>query len=91
MYWGATEMEKLYREVTVKTDADVAVPPEVVKVIGPVTDPIGTVVVIEVLVKLETTADVPLKLTLRFPVSNPKPFMVTIVPTGPSVGLKPVI
>ena len=74
-----------------KLVADVAEPTLVITTIGPVAAPIGTLVVIEVLVNLETIADVPLKLTLRPLTSKLLPLIVTIVPVVPSDGLKPVI
>ena len=68
----------------------VAVPPEVVTLIGPVVAPLGTLAVIDVaavtvkvaLTLLNRTAVAPLKLV---------PLIVTLVPTGPLVGVKLVI
>ena len=60
----------------------------VVTVIGPVVAPVGTVAVIwveELTVKLVALA--PLKVTAVAPV-KPAPVMVTLVPTGPLLGLK---
>ena len=68
----------------------VAVPPAVVALIGPVVAPAGTVAriaVAEVSVKLALTE---LKVTEVAPVKF-VPLMVTLVPTGPLAGAKPVI
>jgi hypothetical protein len=76
--------------VTVNAVDDVAVPPGAVTVITPVVAVAGTVVLIcrsEVTVKV---AAIPWNFTDVAPV-NPDPEMVTGVPTGPLVGLKPVI
>src|SRR2546428_1519846 len=65
----------------------VAVPPGVVTLSGPVVAPAGTVVwtaVSEVTVKV---ALVPLNATAVAPV-KPDPLIVTLVPTGPLVGVK---
>src|SRR5205814_2829266 len=75
---------------TVKLAALVAVPSEVVTLIGPLVGPAGTVAVIAVaeftvklaLVPLNSTAEAPVKLV---------PLMVTLVPTGPLPGVKLVI
>src|SRR6266480_1358738 len=72
---------------TVKLAALLAVPPGVVTLIGPLVAPAGTVVVIAVaeftvklaLVPLNSTAEAPVKLV---------PLMVTLVPTGPLLGVK---
>lgn len=77
-------------ETTLKFDALVAVPPPVVTATGPLVAPVGTEVVIwlsELNVKL---ALVPLKVTALTPV-NPVPLIVTVTPTPPLVGLKPMI
>src|SRR6266513_1596783 len=63
---------------TVKLAALLAVPPGVVTLIGPLVAPAGTVVVIA-LVPLNSTAEAPVKLV---------PLMVTLVPTGPLLGVK---
>src|SRR5213593_699798 len=76
--------------ITVKTFALVPVPPGVVTLSGPVVAPVGTVawiVVAEVTVKLALT---PLNATAVAPVKF-VPLIVTLVPTGPLVGVKPVI
>ena len=68
----------------------VAVPPAVVTLIGPVVTPAGTsarIEVAEVTVKLALTE---LKVTEVAPLKF-VPLMVTVVPTGPVVGAKPVI
>src|SRR5258705_208960 len=68
----------------------VAVPPGVVTLSGPVVAPTGTVAwiaVAEVTVKLALT---PLKATAVAPVKF-APLIVTFVPTGPLLGVKPVI
>src|SRR5947207_9752636 len=75
---------------TVKLAALLAVPPGVVTLIGPLVAPAGTVVVIAVaeftvklaLTLLNSTAVAPLKLV---------PLIVTLVPTGPLLGVKLVI
>jgi hypothetical protein len=58
--------------------------------IGPSVAPAGTVVVICVSETTVNVARVPLK-RRRFAPVKPVPFTVTVVPTGPLVGLKPVI
>src|SRR5205823_6182740 len=73
--------------MTVKLAALLAVPSEVVTLIGPLVAPAGTVVVIAVaeltvklvLTLLNSTAVAPLKLV---------PLIVTLVPTGPLLGVK---
>src|SRR5207253_401693 len=77
--------------VTVNALALVAVPPGVVTLSGPVVAPLGTVaaiVVAELTVKL--TALVPLNVTAVAPVKL-VPLIVTLLPTGPLVGVKLVI
>ena len=76
--------------VTVKFVALVAVLPATVTVILPVVAPAGTVVVIDVAVLAVTTAVVPLNLTVLLTgvVLKFVPFMVTVVPTAPLVGVK---
>ena len=75
---------------TVKFDALVAVPPGVVMLIVPVVAPLGTVAVICVSLTTVNDADpVPLKLTPLVPV-KPVPVSVTVAPTRPIVGVKPV-
>src|SRR2546426_12302361 len=76
--------------MTVKLLALIAVPPDVVTLIGPVVAPLGRVVAIEVnefTVKLAAT---PLMVTDVTPVKF-VPVIVTLVPTGPLVGEKLVI
>jgi hypothetical protein len=90
--WLAGVAERLKSgEVTLKLLALVAVPPAVVTVIGPLVAPLGTVVVIwlsestvyvVVGVPLKATAVAPLKLA---------PLIVTVVPTGPLVGMNELI
>ena len=75
---------------TVKLFVLVAVPPGVVTLSGPVVAPVGTaawIVVAEVTVKLALT---PLNVTVVAPVKF-VPLIVTLVPTGPLVGVKLVI
>jgi hypothetical protein len=73
--------------VTVKLDELVPVPADVVTEIGPVVAPLGTVVEIDVSETTVKDALVPLKRTAAAPV-KPVPETVTLVPTGPLVGLK---
>src|SRR5438046_2660309 len=76
--------------MTVKLAALLAVPSEVVTLIGPLVAPAGTVAVIAVaeftvklaLVPLNSTAEAPVKLV---------PLMVTLAPTGPLPGVTLVI
>jgi hypothetical protein len=75
---------------TVKLLALVAVPPEVVTLIGPVVDPVGTVAEIAVAELTVKVALVPLNRTAVAPVKF-VPLIVTLVPTGPLVGVKLVI
>src|SRR6266571_3373018 len=77
--------------VTVKLLALVAVPPGVVTLIDPLVAPVGTVAricVLESTVKLATA--VPLKATAVAPLKL-FPLIVTVVPTGPLIGLKELI
>jgi len=77
--------------VTVKSVALVAVVcPVTSTVILPVVAPLGTVAVIEEAVEDVTVAVVPLNLTVG---EDPKlvPLIVTLVPTAPELGLKPLI
>src|SRR5258705_302260 len=76
--------------VTVKLLALVAVPPEVVTLIGPVVAPPGTVAVIDVDEFTVKFALAPLKGTAVAPVKL-APAIVTLVPTGPLAGEKLVI
>ena len=77
-------------EVTVKLLALVAVPDEVVTVIGPVVAPAGTVATISVVELTVNEAEVPLKLTavglIKF-----VPVIVMLLPTLPLPGLKLLI
>jgi|ERR1043166_269835 hypothetical protein len=76
--------------LTVKLLAELALPPSVVTENLPVVAPFGTVVVIWVAVFAVIVAEVPFKLK---PVALLKlvPLITTGVPTGPAVGLNPVI
>jgi hypothetical protein len=68
----------------------VAVPAGVVTLIGPVAAPVGTVARIEVAESTVKPALAPLNLTAVAPV-NVVPVMVTDVPAGPLMGVKPAI
>jgi len=72
---------------TVKLPALLAVPPEVVTLIGPLVAPEGTVAVMVVAEPTVKLALVPLNRTAVAPV-NFVPLMVTLVPTGPLLGVK---
>jgi len=76
--------------VTVKSDVLVPVCPATVTDIAPVVAPVGTEVVILVAVDAVTTAVVPLNLTVLFAgvASKLVPVIVTLVPSGPLVGVK---
>ena len=76
--------------VTTKLDELVPVPEEVVTWIAPVVAPVGTVAVICASVFTVKLAAVPAKFTAVAPV-KPLPVMVTVVPTGPFIGVKEVI
>ena len=78
---------------TVNEEALVAVSAFTVTVIVPVVAPTVTVVVMLVAVDAFTVAPVPLKLTVLSAgvVLKPVPVMVTVVPTGPLMGLKELI
>jgi hypothetical protein len=75
--------------VTVKLELVVNVPAGVVMLMVPFVAPDGTVVTIWFAVAELIVADVPLKLTasLLMVVLKPVPLMVTVVPTGPLVGV----
>jgi len=75
--------------VTVKVVADITLTPLMAAEIGPVVAPTGTVVTIWVDVQLDTTAAVPLKLTVLSARIALKflPLMVTVAPTGALVGV----
>ena len=77
---------------TVKSVALVPVPSPTVTEIGPVVAPEGTVVSIVVVVDVITVAAVPLNFTVLSAGVRLKfvPVIVTEVPKGPIVGLKPV-
>jgi hypothetical protein len=76
--------------VTVNDDALVACPALVVTVIGPLVAADGTTAVIWVLEATLKLADVPLKATTVAP-EKFAPEIVTVAPTGPCDGAKPVI
>src|SRR5437763_8314547 len=76
--------------MTVKLAALLAVPSEVVTLIGPLETPAGTVAVIAVAEPTVKLALVPLNSTAQAPVML-LPLMVTLVPTGPLPGVKLVI
>jgi hypothetical protein len=75
---------------TVKLPALLAMPLEVMTPIGPVVAPAGTVAVIAVAEPTVKLALVPLNRTVVAPVKL-VPLMVTLVPTGPLLGVKLVI
>src|SRR2546422_2412708 len=72
---------------TVKLLALLAVPPGLVTLIGPVVAPVGTVAAIVVAEPTVKPALAPLNSTAVAPVKL-VPLMVTLVPTGPLVGVK---
>src|SRR6185503_16026541 len=77
--------------ITVKLAALVAVPPGVVTLTGPVVAPAGTVAwIAEAEVTVKLAALTPLNRTAVAPVKF-VPVIVTLVPTGPLVGVKLVI
>src|SRR5438094_7806091 len=73
--------------MTVKLAALLAVPSEVVTLIGPLVAPAGTVAVIAVAEPTVKLALVPLNSTALAPVKL-VPLIVTLVPTGPLLGVK---
>ena len=75
---------------TTKLVALAALPAVVLTEIAPVVAPVGTLTVSELAVAALTTAVVPLNLTvlLASVVLKPEPTTVTVVPTGPALGLK---
>src|SRR5436853_5220832 len=73
--------------MTVKLAALLAVPSEVVTLIGPLETPAGTVAVIAVAELTVKLALVPLNSTALAPVKL-VPLIVTLVPTGPLLGVK---
>ena len=77
--------------MTVKLVALVPVPPGVVTAMGPVTAPVGTSASTSVsFLTWKLVAATPPKVTFVVPVKL-LPVIVTAVPTGPLVGLKPVM
>src|SRR6058998_2503886 len=76
--------------VTVKALLLPPVPAAVLTLIGPVVAPLGTVAVIWVFEFTVKLAAMPLKVTVVAPVKWFPP-IVTVVPTGPLVGLKELI
>ena len=76
--------------VTLKPAPLVALPAGVVTVIGPLVAPAGTVALIWVLPPTVKLALAPLKATVDV-FWNHCPLIVTVVPTGPLVGLKPLM
>ena len=75
---------------TVKSVALVAVPENVVTLIGPVVAPDGTLAVICVSETVVSAAEVPLKVRNEA-VARFSPVIVTLVPTAPAPGVKLVI
>ena len=76
--------------LTVKSLVLVTEPAGVVTLIGPVVAPAGTVAVILVALTTLNVAATPLKVTLVAPVKF-VPVIVTVVPTGPNVGVNEAI
>ena len=76
--------------VTLKPAPLVALPAGVVTVIGPLVAPVRTVALIWVLPPTVKLALAPLKATFDV-FWNDCPLIVTVVPTGPLVGLKPLM
>jgi hypothetical protein len=76
--------------LTVKLVVLVAEPSAVVTLMGPVVAPAGTVAVILVALTTLNVAAVPLKVTAVAPVKF-VPVIVTVVPTGPKVGVNEAI
>jgi hypothetical protein len=78
---------------TLKLSDEVAVMPSTVTEMTPVVAPEGTVVTIDVAVELSTVAVTPLNVTVLSiaVVSKFVPWIVTVLPTTPLVGEKPVI
>jgi hypothetical protein len=76
--------------VTVKLVALVAVPPAVVTAIVPLLAPVGTVAVICVSESTVKVAAAPLKVT-AVESARKLPVRVTVLPTGPEVGVKPAM
>jgi hypothetical protein len=80
------EKSEIVGLVTAKLDALVAVPPDVVTLIGPVVAPGGTLVAIDVSLVTVNDEAFPLNFTPVVPVKA-VPVMATLVPTGPDVGV----
>ena len=87
---GVNELIVGGEAVTVKLLALVAVPPGVVTLICPVVAPLGTIARTWVSESSVKKAAVPVKATPVVPVKW-LPLIVTVVPTGPLVGLKELI
>jgi hypothetical protein len=84
-----TEAEKISRVVTVKLPREVPVPDGVTTEMGPELAPVGTAAVNWVALITVGTVAVPLNLTAVAPLKF-VPVTMTVVPTGPVVGLKSV-
>src|SRR5439155_16576584 len=84
---AGVELEIVRGLTTVKLPALLAVPPEVVTLIGPLVAPAGTVAVIAVAGLTVKLALVPLNRTALASVKL-VPLIVTLVPTGPLAGVK---
>jgi hypothetical protein len=78
---------------TIKDVLLVAEPPEVATLIGPVVAPLGTVTTNCVVEAVVTVAGVPLNWTVFWlgVVLKPVPLIVTVAPTAPLLGTKPMI
>jgi hypothetical protein len=76
--------------IIVKLAALVAVPPGLVMLIGPVVAPVGTLALSEVALRIVKLASVPLNFT-ALTRAKLTPLMITLVPTSPLVGEKPVM
>jgi hypothetical protein len=85
-------MLRLVVVATVKLTPLLACPPTVTATF-PVVAPLGTVTAMLVALQLDGVATAPLNVTVLVPWLDPKfvPVIVTDVPTGPEVGLRPVI
>jgi len=84
---AGVKLEMVGGLMTVKLAALLAVPAEVVTLIGPVVEPVGTVAVIVVAEATVKLALAPLNSTALAPVKL-VPLIVTLVPTGPLAGVK---
>ena len=87
---GVEAADRRAQRWTVKLLPLVALPAGVVTLIGPLLAPLGTVAVIWVSELTVNRRRVPLKVTAVAPVKS-LPVIVTEVPTGPLLGLKPLI